>query len=540
MWSIRVLSGPQAGQTFQLKPGRNLIGRSASCDIQILSAGVSKEHAEIHVHAEKVIVTDLQSSNGTFLNGVRIQTHVLRMGDKLGIHDRVLDLSMTRDQAVPTRVPQQGVQQHPTIPHQGMPSQMGRPHVQVHPHQGVESGPSAFQGSFQAPLPPWQAFVQKVQDYMDRVAMPMIYQLAKVFEYRLVLLGFVGIFIFVTTLLSMIPMLTMTRDAIELESKRRAQSLARSLADLNQVAFLRQEFASLAVDSTAIQEGVEEAIIVDRTSGHIVAPASRAGVTPDIPFLPQIRNEGRGFVGKSGSKIISSFPIGAFDSTTGEQTVRAYAVIVYDMAALEVDDGRAIGLFLQTLVIAGFVGFIIFYFMYSLIEFPIRKLNSDLDLAMREKRDSTQSEFQYPALQALIGNINSLLSRATDSLEGSSGGGGFGNRELEMENLVQIIGLPGVVLNSEERMIAINPGFYQIARMEPGSLLNQGIQAIPDTALQQNLKELKRRSAENSQMIHTDQLEFGGHPCVMSCQALGQSGQAAEYFIITIAPQETA
>ena len=49
MWSVRILSGPQTGQIFDLKLGKNIFGRSATCDIKILSVGISKEHCEIHV-----------------------------------------------------------------------------------------------------------------------------------------------------------------------------------------------------------------------------------------------------------------------------------------------------------------------------------------------------------------------------------------------------------------------------------------------------------------------------------------------------------
>ncbi len=67
MWIVRILSGPQAGKTFPLKEGKNKIGRSPQCDIQLTTNGVSKEHLEITLLGDKVIFTDLNSSNGSFL-----------------------------------------------------------------------------------------------------------------------------------------------------------------------------------------------------------------------------------------------------------------------------------------------------------------------------------------------------------------------------------------------------------------------------------------------------------------------------------------
>ena len=70
MWALRVLTGPQAGHIFELKMGRNLIGRTAQCDVKLMSPGVSKEHSEVTVYKDKIVVTDLRSSNGSYLNGV--------------------------------------------------------------------------------------------------------------------------------------------------------------------------------------------------------------------------------------------------------------------------------------------------------------------------------------------------------------------------------------------------------------------------------------------------------------------------------------
>ncbi|MBV2169742.1 MAG: FHA domain-containing protein, partial [Bdellovibrio sp.] len=92
MWALRVLTGPQAGQMIELKMGKNLIGRAPQCDIKLVSPGVSKEHTEIAVYKDKIVITDLRSSNGTYLNGIRIQNGIMRLGDKLGVHDILVDV----------------------------------------------------------------------------------------------------------------------------------------------------------------------------------------------------------------------------------------------------------------------------------------------------------------------------------------------------------------------------------------------------------------------------------------------------------------
>src|SRR3989344_1164807 len=97
MWSIRVLSGQQIGQIYDLKLGKNVFGRGGVSDLKVQSLGISKEHCEIHVYKDKMMIVDLKSSNGTFVNGVKIQNSIIRVGDKVSLFDVILDIIPTPD-----------------------------------------------------------------------------------------------------------------------------------------------------------------------------------------------------------------------------------------------------------------------------------------------------------------------------------------------------------------------------------------------------------------------------------------------------------
>lgn len=62
-----------------------VLGREDHCDVVISSAHASRKHAELLPDGDVAVLTDLGSSNGTFVNGRRIQQHVLRHGDVLTI-----------------------------------------------------------------------------------------------------------------------------------------------------------------------------------------------------------------------------------------------------------------------------------------------------------------------------------------------------------------------------------------------------------------------------------------------------------------------
>lgn len=83
-----VIDGP--GDRVPLREGRNVIGRGSTADIRITDNGISREHAEIDTHGVLATVTDLQSTNGTMLNGKRVTRAGLRHGDVIRVGRSVL------------------------------------------------------------------------------------------------------------------------------------------------------------------------------------------------------------------------------------------------------------------------------------------------------------------------------------------------------------------------------------------------------------------------------------------------------------------
>lgn len=81
-WVLRTESDLLASQFFTLQPA-TLVGRDPGCDLTIDSNMLSRRHAEIHIEDDHLKVVDLDSSNGTYLNGERIQEAIARPGDEL-------------------------------------------------------------------------------------------------------------------------------------------------------------------------------------------------------------------------------------------------------------------------------------------------------------------------------------------------------------------------------------------------------------------------------------------------------------------------
>ncbi len=70
-------------QVIELKPGVNRLGRNPLNDFQIVDGTVSSYHCEIHASDTDVLVRDLGSTNGTFINGQPVKEAPLQAGQEL-------------------------------------------------------------------------------------------------------------------------------------------------------------------------------------------------------------------------------------------------------------------------------------------------------------------------------------------------------------------------------------------------------------------------------------------------------------------------
>lgn len=83
MAKLQVLNGPLAGQNYELKVASTTVGRVEDNTFQIADPSVSSHHCEILLVHEDVIVKDLNSTNGSFINGQKITESVLKPGQIL-------------------------------------------------------------------------------------------------------------------------------------------------------------------------------------------------------------------------------------------------------------------------------------------------------------------------------------------------------------------------------------------------------------------------------------------------------------------------
>lgn len=83
MPSLFVIQGRDQGTRFELDEAKTAIGRVSENGVQLHDTEVSRQHAEITVDGDVIALKDLNSSNGTYVNGNAKREAVLRTGDQI-------------------------------------------------------------------------------------------------------------------------------------------------------------------------------------------------------------------------------------------------------------------------------------------------------------------------------------------------------------------------------------------------------------------------------------------------------------------------
>lgn len=99
---LSVTAGASAGKSLAISarsPGRLFVGKSTTCDLVLDDRRVSRRHLAIEVSNEGLRITDLDSTNGTLVSGLRVLGAYCRGGEIVGVGDTTLRVDVDHETA---------------------------------------------------------------------------------------------------------------------------------------------------------------------------------------------------------------------------------------------------------------------------------------------------------------------------------------------------------------------------------------------------------------------------------------------------------
>jgi pSer/pThr/pTyr-binding forkhead associated (FHA) protein len=93
---LKVIAGKDAGKKFPITKAETIYGRGSDADVKIDDDKMSRRHATIIFRNVEFRIKDLESSNGTLLNGSEVTEYAVRNGDKIMMGETMFQFTVKR------------------------------------------------------------------------------------------------------------------------------------------------------------------------------------------------------------------------------------------------------------------------------------------------------------------------------------------------------------------------------------------------------------------------------------------------------------
>lgn len=537
MYRLKVVSGPNAGTEYPLQEGRYSIGRQPENSIVIDSEKVSKTHCVLVVSNHSLSIKDEGSTNGTFVNGVLSRQKNLKKGDRLKVGNVVFLVSKeTQDLALAPsdRLPDVGG----GIPSIGQSAGLGNASIDIN----QEISQHAAQPT---------NLKERVIYLFDHKLMPIFYGLNFKYEWKSVVAFLMLALVVGSVFLGLPGILDYSQSMIVKEASKRAQFLAKEVAELNEPILAEGREDRLTVGSIEKQEGVLTAILIDLkgAKNRILAPSSKLNSIFSVgqeavlaTKLSKKYNDGfdRGVVLPIGEdRIVAIEPVKVFMRDRGKNVSIAMAVVVLDISSSIISSSDMMMQYSNSMIMTGILAIFIYFILIRLTLKPYQVLNEDIDRVLKGEMGQVTNEFKNEDLGSLWDVINTTLQRA----QRASLSNGESSQVMSAEDLlasakgwIESLGNVGAfATDSERKMIWMNSFFEDASGIRADSAIGKHISDVArDQSFVAFMNDLLDRSIIG-QPAPSEEYEFSGVIFKVSALAFGsgQPGTAAHLICVT-------
>jgi len=386
MFKLVAVAGKLRGQEFELKNGENILGRSDELDLVLPVDGISKKHFSITVTNDTAFVKDLDSSNGTFLNGKLIKNGTVKNGDKIALPDLILQVVYVTEKKVIVKKSVTGDKD-------------------IEPPSDFNKPPAAPKN-----LGPKLIWILRYK------LMPHLHGLNKEYEWKIMIAVGLTIYVFFSMYMTIYPALDFGQSILKAEVAQRGKLYAEEIARLNAKALERKALDQ--IDTSFIENNQEVYFELFDLEGRVVRPHSRLNEYIQDPFSVKARNWASKTMHKTGDTVVellnsNEIGIAAKISTYNPRSglSEAVGVIALRFKPSSIQGDFTTMLFLRSIIVAGILGAIFYAVFYFLTIRPIEEFKFQLEEAIRGNRRSLEPELKFEEGNSLKSTINNLIQR---------------------------------------------------------------------------------------------------------------------------------
>lgn len=512
MYKLVVVGGKLRGKEFVLEDGENIIGRDTECDVVLGVDGVSKRHLSITVTNDVAYVQDLNSSNGTFVNGKLVSRATVKNGDQLGLPDLIIQIIHVKEKKKIVK------------------KRMGDSQGQDDPY-----------GEYVQP----QNFIEKIVHFFKFKVMKILYGINEEYEWRVLFGIILTVFILVTVTLVVYPVLKDSESVLVVETAKRGNVYAEIISRQNARALEQRNLDSVDTSFLDSESDVVYYELFD-FEGRIVRPLDRRNQYINNPFSVQVREWAIENTGSSDSyaTLLSGGEIGigrritAYNPRTGTRDPVGMLAMRFAPESLIAEAVKGQKVYLEAIVTGVLVAIIFFGMVYFLTTRPIVEMQFQIDEALRGRRKELDSKYLFLELEPLRNIINSLLQKNRELQNDTSDE--FVELESDdeyvrrLEEFLKASGVPAMVLDSEKKIKKLNVHSEDLTGIRESSSLDMDLlDACREQGFAATLIELCDQCANNNGDLQKGQYELGGIDYEVNVNALLGRDSFAKAFFIT-------
>lgn len=567
MFKLTVIAGPLRGTSFPLGEGDTSLGRVTGNEVVIQSTKVSKRHCVFSQTSNGILVKDVGSSNGTFVNGTLISSKLLKSGDRVSVGDCVLELTKVAEQkmAVGSSI---GIPVGASIPNMSV----GQSKVIPFPTQGQIGGlnntmSGTGTGVPQAPAPP-KDLVEKAKFYFEKYVINFLYTLNEKQQWSFLVKALIGVLVVFTAAISTYPMLDKCQNILLIEAKNRAQALARLMVDRNTTALLEKAETRLDIGFAERENGILGAYLVELEGGRIMAPGKKLNqiltdqegrfANKARTHFTKVNNSERGEATyfsmpawKSDGSIDPTLPIldgnmmgyaepvKVLDPRSNRNVVVAMAIVILDLNRILIDDVTGFIMFLSSVVLGAILAAGVYVSIHRLTTRPVDHLNKEIDRALRGEIQSVENPYKMEELNEFINVLNLAIQKASANGGSAGASNAFENPDdflNPMKFTAQRASSPMMVLDADKKVAALSPAMEELTGIRSDGAVGNSIEvAVPDQAFVLMLNDLIAKAPIGVAEGVTDSLEFSGVNYTIDAIGLGNPlGSTAKGYVIAL------
>lgn len=496
MPKLVIKKGIEEGKVFDLADGTHIIGRGKNNSVSLANRSISKEHVRLTVNGNRVELEDLNSANGTFVNGALVKNYRLKQGDRINLHESTLELvsgEAGENKALPENTQRQHLQ---------LVSQMVNPNFSA--GMGVNANVPNIQNAFNAENKRSKKLVYKINSFIQDHVLPLFYKMVETIEWRYSFAILFFVFTTAAVVLTIAPLSTQSKQFLQSEARKQATFITKQLAEENRRGiYLKNE----VILSTKIAEGedrVLSAAIVDK-SGRIMAPASRMNLNVSEPqSLEALKHEDTFIKDVGEDRVLISEPIKIFSQEEGKNIIGGFAQVIYSLRGIGLTNSGITKIFISALIWALLLGTLVYFLLVRITLRPLELLASDIEQSSSSGFNKLKRRFRFQAIDEVLRKINHSFwqlktgassgetgSESIDSIE-SGANNQFTDEDLKQyQALSQLIDKPLMLLGTDGTIRDLNSASEQFLNISREKSLKQPLQSLfIDIALMSTIVDL--------------------------------------------------